>query len=248
MGVKFYPSSPCPTLWRPEGGTPLKRPYGRRPPAIFYPFRHPTPYASAFNSASPSLQAPCMRPTAPPRTFSCTTTSGGSCAPTTWSLSKASWAATSGGSSSSTRWACAGATPSSRASSTGCPKSGSISTSSWRRTTLLTSPSGPDSFSRVLLNCQVRFYRVFVCFYFSNHEYSSKHPVTPSNCFVCRISSMVHRFVELFHRALPSGGSPGGSQHLRSARGLGRPHGRHRRDLPMDGVESIGVKTAVGWG
>jgi hypothetical protein len=37
--LKFHPGPPCSTLLRPTGGPPLK------PAALFYPFRHPTPYA-----------------------------------------------------------------------------------------------------------------------------------------------------------------------------------------------------------
>jgi hypothetical protein len=56
--LKFHPGPPCPTLLHPAGGTPLKRPrtavsgvarpQGGRPAAVFYPFGHPTPYASRF--------------------------------------------------------------------------------------------------------------------------------------------------------------------------------------------------------
>jgi hypothetical protein len=61
--LKFHPGPPCPTLLRPMGGLPLKQAYGcfrghltvlgmahmqgEWPAAVFYPFRHPTPYAYA---------------------------------------------------------------------------------------------------------------------------------------------------------------------------------------------------------
>jgi hypothetical protein len=54
--LKYHPGPPCPTLLRPTGEPSLKWPYGRfrgrqgrqgqgrQPGAVFYPFRHPTPY------------------------------------------------------------------------------------------------------------------------------------------------------------------------------------------------------------
>jgi hypothetical protein len=50
-----------PTMPDPSGGPPLKRPYSHfsdgppagRPVAIFYPFGHPTPYASGLNKQIP---------------------------------------------------------------------------------------------------------------------------------------------------------------------------------------------------
>jgi hypothetical protein len=58
--LKFHPGSPCPTLLRPVGGPPLKRPYGRfrgGPPSgraacsRLLALRTPTPYA---HDAKPS--------------------------------------------------------------------------------------------------------------------------------------------------------------------------------------------------
>jgi hypothetical protein len=52
--LKYHPGPPCPTLLRPTGGSPLKRPYGRfrgdlptERAAVFYPFEHHSPYAYA---------------------------------------------------------------------------------------------------------------------------------------------------------------------------------------------------------
>jgi hypothetical protein len=49
--LKFHPGLLCPTLLCPSGGPTLKWPFGcfkgDPPAAVFYPFGHPTPYASA---------------------------------------------------------------------------------------------------------------------------------------------------------------------------------------------------------
>jgi hypothetical protein len=52
--LKFHPAPPCPTLLRPVGGPPPKRPYGclggvahpqgERPAAVFFPLGYPFPY------------------------------------------------------------------------------------------------------------------------------------------------------------------------------------------------------------
>jgi hypothetical protein len=64
--LKFHTGPPCPTLLCPAGMPPLKQlyrrfrgsPQGRRPMAIFHPFRHPTPYPYAsfcqFNNKEPT--------------------------------------------------------------------------------------------------------------------------------------------------------------------------------------------------
>jgi YD repeat-containing protein len=44
--LKYRHGPPCPTLLRPAGKLPLKRPpAGRLLAAVFYPFGHPTTYA-----------------------------------------------------------------------------------------------------------------------------------------------------------------------------------------------------------
>jgi hypothetical protein len=56
--LKFHPGLPCPTLLRPAGGPPLKRPHGhfsgspptrRVPAAFFYPFGHRSPYVCSLH-------------------------------------------------------------------------------------------------------------------------------------------------------------------------------------------------------
>jgi hypothetical protein len=64
--LKFHPALLCPILLNPVDGPPLKRPYGcskgelpkdGRPTAIFFPLRHPIPYAyNKISFARPTVQ------------------------------------------------------------------------------------------------------------------------------------------------------------------------------------------------
>jgi hypothetical protein len=51
--LKFHLGPPCPTLLRPAGRPPLKRPYGCfKGRAVLYPLKHPLPYVYGFGAES----------------------------------------------------------------------------------------------------------------------------------------------------------------------------------------------------